>query len=565
MGVYQLPLLVAEAQIRASLEDPIEIKLPWLPSRIVAGFRLALALAFVVAVWSDPFQPVREAPVGYAFLLAYIGWSAALLCASFFDWSLEYRTSFAALVLDGLVGVTSVYFTEGSVHYFATPLTAFLVFGLVSATQLGSWRISLIFGGAVTSGVLGVTLYLIADGQAIDPTRIGLRISYFLILTALVVWYAGRRTAPTVPKLDFSPEPSATVPLDEALGYAARTFSAARGFLVWRGVAEPETLLTRNDDGVELSWRLDPQAFEFLIGRWDCPILFRVQKLVAITLDQNGRTLPLSDTSELLGVASLGFGDGLCIPISASTGEGMIVLSGLLTMGRDLLPIARSAAKEIALALDKQALALISYEEGMGRLRQTVARDLHDSVAQSLAGALFRVEAARKAIQSGQSPEAELAGVREALQSEQRHVRVIIDRLRTGVEIRPRKDLGQDLAELLPEMEGQWHLQTRLVRPEEPIDVGPNQLHNLRQIAREAVANAARHGGANQVQFTLSAEPRMLHLDIVDNGNGGSVGSTHPFQPRSIAERVAALGGTLDARRGPAGTRLYINVPRLSA
>ena len=77
-------------------------------------------LVFAVAVWSDPFQPVREAPVGYAILLAYIGWSAAVLCASFFDWSVEYRTSFAALVLDGLVGVTSVYFTEGAVHYFAT-------------------------------------------------------------------------------------------------------------------------------------------------------------------------------------------------------------------------------------------------------------------------------------------------------------------------------------------------------------------------------------------------------------------------------------------------------------
>ena len=522
-------------------------------------------LVFAVAVWSDPFQPVREAPVGYAILLAYIGWSAAVLCASFFDWSVEYRTSFAALVLDGLVGVTSVYFTEGSVQYFATPLTAFFVFGLVSGTQLGSWRISLIFGGAVTFGVLGVTLYLIADGQAIDPTRIGLRISYFLILTALVVWYAGRRTAPTVPKLDFSPEASATVPLDEALGYAARTFSAARGLLVWRGRSEPETLLRYIGGDFELGRRLDPPEFEFLIGRWDCPILFRVQKPVAITLDQNGRTIPLSDTSELLGVASLGFGDGLCIPISASTGEGMIVLSGLLTMGRDLLPIARSAAKEIAFALDKQALALISYEEGLGSLRQTVARDLHDSVAQSLAGASFRVEAARKAIAAGQSPDAELVAVREALQSEQRHVRAIIDRLRTGLEIHSRKDLGQDLAELLPELEGQWHLQTRLVRPEEPIDVGPDQLHNLRQIVREAIANAARHGGANLVQLDLSTEPRSFHLDIVDNGNGGSVGSTHPFQPRSIAERVAALGGTLDARRGPSGTRLYINVPRLSA
>lgn len=202
---------------------------------------------------------------------------------------------------------------------------------------------------------------------------------------------------------------------------------------------------------------------------------------------------------------------------------------------------------------------MISYEEGMVRLRQTVARDLHDSVAQSLAGALFRVEAACKAIIAGNSPEEELAAIKDALESEQRHVRVMIDRLCTALDLRTPKGLGQDLAELPPEMEGQWHIQTRLFRPEEPIDVGPTRLHDLRQIPREAIANAARHGGATLVQFDLSVESCSLHLDIVDNSVGGRSGSTHPFQPRSITERVAALARTLDASCGPAGTHLYVS------
>ncbi|MDP3676150.1 MAG: histidine kinase, partial [Novosphingobium sp.] len=512
-----------------------------------------------------PAQPVREAAIGYAILLAYIGWSASLLWASFFNWSLEYRTSFGALVVDGLVGVASVYFTQDSRNYFATPLTAFFVFGLVSAAQLGGWRIALAFGGSFTLGVLGVSLYLIANDLDIDSARIARSTSYFLILTALVVWYAGRRTAPAVSKFELSPAPSAGIPYDEVLGYAAQTLSASRGLLIWRGHTQPETVLRCIDDGLECNWLRDPASLEPLVGRWDRSFLFRTHGPTAITLDREGRTVPLTEIAIVTDMASLDLRDGLCIPIRASTGEGTIVLSGLLMLGRDLLPIAESAAREIALTLDKQALALISYEKEMGRLRQTVARDLHDSVAQSLAGASFRVEAARKAIGSGKSADAELAAVKEALQSEQRQLRAIIDRLRTGLDLRVRKDLGQDLAELLPEMEAQWHLQTRLVRPEEPIDVGPNQLHDLRQIAREAVANAARHGGATLVQFDLGAEPRSFHLDIVDNGTGGSTNSTHPFQPRSIAERVAALGGTLDARRGPAGTRLYINVPRLSA
>ncbi|WP_195908729.1 hypothetical protein [Novosphingobium sp. Gsoil 351] len=106
----------------------------------------------------------------------------------------------------------------------------------------------------------------------------------------------------------------------------------------------------------------------------------------------------------------------------------------------------------------------------------------------------------------------------------------------------------------------------KVYAPPEPLDVGLSQIHELRQIAREAVANAARHGFASRIVFTVDPAPTAFHLDIVDNGNGGRVtGSSHPFKPRSIAERVAALGGKLDARCGPAGARLYITVPRLSA
>ena len=80
------------------------------------------------------------------------------------------------------------------------------------------------------------------------------------------------------------------------------------------------------------------------------------------------------------------------------------------------------------------------------------------------------------------------------------------------------------------------------------------------------MANSARHGNSTRVTFTLSAEPKAIHLDIVDDGHGGSAAdSNKPFQPRSISERVAALGGKLDARSGPTGTRLYITFPRLEA
>ena len=218
------------------------------------------------------------------------------------------------------------------------------------------------------------------------------------------------------------------------------------------------------------------------------------------------------------------------------------------------------------MALDRHSLSVLAIEDRMGAVRQSVARDLHDSVAQSLAGAVFRIEAARNGLHEGLDAQVELLAVHDALQSEQRHVRTIIERLRKGGDPRLRHDLAGDLVEVLDELGKQWRLELDFARPTEAIEIGSSQLHEIRQIAREAVANSALHGNSTRVTFKLSAEAQTIQLDIVDNGHGRpAAASNKPFQPRSISERVAALGGKLDARQGPSGTRLYITIPRLSA
>jgi signal transduction histidine kinase len=57
---------------------------------------------------------------------------------------------------------------------------------------------------------------------------------------------------------------------------------------------------------------------------------------------------------------------------------------------------------------------------------------LHDSVAQFLAGTLFRLEALRRWIREGNDPDTEIVAIKEALRREQAQMRRMIERLRLG-------------------------------------------------------------------------------------------------------------------------------------
>ena len=533
----------------------------WLPSQIVAGARLALAFIFLLAIWADPAQPVRQASLGIACLSAFALWSAVVLFASFNDWWAEFRLAFLALWIDCLAAVAAVYFTEGAQQDFATPLAAFFVFILVSATLLGGWRTALVAGVVVPVGFVAMAYLLTSQGLAVDPIRVGRKFGFFLVIAALVVWYGGRRSLPGAPPLVTVPQPDYPTPLKEALHYASEVFAAGQGLIGWRARSDPHGFLYLAQGCDATGWQLDPAAMRGEPELGTFPLLFK-GPAKALALDHEYGIAIRRDV-RISAAEGSGCRQGLWIPIKASDGQGFLVLADLRRMGRDLLPLALSVGREVGSAFDRHAASLASHQAGLGRLRQKVARDLHDSVAQSLAGASYRIEAARKAIEAGLDPGAEQAAVGEAMRAEQRHVRTIIERLREGREVRIRYDLADELEQLVAEMATQWGIAASLVRTAQPIEVGPNQLHDLRQIAREAMANASRHGGADEVRFTLEGEERAFHLDIVDNGLAG--GAAGPFHPRSIADRVAALGGKLDARRGPAGARLYITVPRLSA
>ena len=89
---------------------------------------------------------------------------------------------------------------------------------------------------------------------------------------------------------------------------------------------------------------------------------------------------------------------------------------------------------------------------------------------------------------------------------------------------------------------------------------------HLSRIAREAIANAARHGQARNVLVSLQRADGGVALRVLDDGRGipiGDRGATpEGFGLRSMRERAGSLGGSFTVRRAPqGGTELEVVVP----
>lgn len=185
--------------------------------------------------------------------------------------------------------------------------------------------------------------------------------------------------------------------------------------------------------------------------------------------------------------------------------------------------------------------------------RRRVARDLHDGLAQDLA--LIASHAKKVVDELGEEHPMSLA-VRHALAVSRD---TIIDLSETK-STSPRESL-EAIAHELGERFG-----TRIV-----IDVAPvlaltaDTRNQVTRIAREAIANAARHGGATHILVSLKPLGVASVLRVVDDGCGIEVsaqGASEGFGIRSMRERASALGGTFTVRRaGTRGTNLEVIFP----
>jgi signal transduction histidine kinase len=236
------------------------------------------------------------------------------------------------------------------------------------------------------------------------------------------------------------------------------------------------------------------------------------------------------------------------------------VLTGIPGLCRDHLNLGEALAREIVHGLDEEEISSLARETAAVRLRSNIARDLHDSVAQSLAGAGYRLASLRQLLRDGKDVLPEIDSISESLHEEQAHIREIIARLRSDSVNPGARNLGTELDRLANALSRHWQVKVRHEDSVEPLMIPAWLGFEIQQLVREGIANAVRHGMAKTITVRTERAAGGLSLTITDDGTGFP-DDDEAHMPKSLAERVEALGGKIAVAGVGNGTRIGISLP----
>jgi signal transduction histidine kinase len=211
-----------------------------------------------------------------------------------------------------------------------------------------------------------------------------------------------------------------------------------------------------------------------------------------------------------------------------------------------------------------QAYAGQAEELAVAQERNRLARDLHDSVAQTLYGLTLQAEAASRRLLSGHVDTVAdyLSEIRQSAQETLQETRLLIFELQPPV--LEQQGLAPAIKARLESVEGRSDLKIQLHLDE----VGrlPTGIEvAVYRIAQEALNNIIKHAHASQVQVTLARDDGIVSLEVADDGIG--------FDPRAVSqqagmglkgmrERAAQINGKLRVISEPGrGTQVQLEVP----
>lgn len=198
--------------------------------------------------------------------------------------------------------------------------------------------------------------------------------------------------------------------------------------------------------------------------------------------------------------------------------------------------------------------------------RNRIAREIHDTLAQNLAGIALQLDAV-----SMQSPEVP-AGLRQRLDQACNLVRYSLSEARRAVtDLRSDELEERELAVVLPQVAERMALSAELAANVSvlgtPRRLNPMTEKNLLRIFQEAMANAVKHAGARTIEVELRYGLEALSLWVRDDGSGFDTERIIPlgvghYGLTGMRERAERIGGrlTLKSALGE-GTELLVEVP----
>jgi NarL family two-component system sensor histidine kinase YdfH len=215
--------------------------------------------------------------------------------------------------------------------------------------------------------------------------------------------------------------------------------------------------------------------------------------------------------------------------------------------------------QELALAYEKvEELTLVNE-------RQRMARDLHDTLSQGLAGVIMQLEAVNANLKKSNTVRAQ-----EIVQKSMEHARktladsrLVIDDLRLHAEA----EINLNNA-VLKEIAQFKNITSTSIKDDISIEtkISSKTSKHILYIVREALNNIAKHSEANNAAVEIAQTNNQININIKDDGVGFDVKLLDQmfghYGLLGMTERVKSINGTIKVKsKRKLGTNINIIIP----
>jgi two-component system nitrate/nitrite sensor histidine kinase NarX len=280
------------------------------------------------------------------------------------------------------------------------------------------------------------------------------------------------------------------------------------------------------------------------------------------------RTIPIRTTdAPLLHCANLGYAAIVSVPIRLHDqvlGELDLFYRAPVALEPGDRELLDTLASNMAGAMESLRAAALEREAAVAQERSLIARELHDSIAQSLAFLRIQVQLLRDAVRKGDAGATAAAigeldqGVRESYAD----VRELLVHFRTRTS---EEDIAPALATTLNKFTHQTGLPAELEMRGHGVALAPDVQVQVLHIVQEALSNVRKHARASRVVLTVDTAPHW-RFEVRDDGAGfdaarHEAGETH-VGLRIMQERAQRIGAVVRVASAPgAGCSVVLELP----
>lgn len=284
--------------------------------------------------------------------------------------------------------------------------------------------------------------------------------------------------------------------------------------------------------------------------------------------DARTRVIPIlsHDEAAVRHCAKVGYESVVSVPIRLQQrllGEFNLFFRSALALNTDETELLDALANHLASALEGLRAAALEREAAVGAERALLARELHDSIAQSLAFLKIQLQLLRTAAERGQTAQLQKAldeldtGLRESIND----VRELLVHFRTRTNT---DDIEQALQETLQKFKHQTGLPTLLQVQGDGLPLPPDVQVQVLHVVQEALSNVRKHAAASHVALDVVKGARWRFV-VRDNGIGfnarQSRGQSHVGM-KIMHERADRIGAEVAVVSGPGqGTVVTLTLP----